>query len=114
MSFQSDTTEVYINPFTLLETETSLKNSHDTAVGVDEVHYQNLKHLMRNLLLVMLNIFNDIWSNDSSLPTWNEATFIPIPTPGEDASIPKKNYHLVYLISMLHKERVNIDSKEKN
>ena len=41
-------------PFTIRELCDALKNSHDTATGQDEIHYQLLKHLPRDSLMVFL------------------------------------------------------------
>ena len=61
----------------------ALKKSHDTATGPDEIHYQLLKHLPRELLMVLLDIFNDKWASGEI-----QATVIPIPKPGKDSKNP--------------------------
>ena len=53
--------------------------SHDTAIGLDEIHYQLLKHLPRESLMVLLDIFNDIWASGEIPECWKEATLILIP-----------------------------------
>ena len=102
LSFTSDNTESYNAPFTLLELQLSLKNSHDTAVGPDEVHYQFLKHLPPGPLLVLLNIFNNIWLHNSFPPSWHHAYTIAIPKTGKDSTIPT-NYRPISLTSCLCK-----------
>ena len=102
LQFESDDSEFYYLPFTLLELELSLKRCHDTAVGPDEVHYQFLKHLPQDSLLVLLGIFNAIWSSKSFPSSWREATVIPIPKPGKDSTVPT-NYRPIALTSCLCK-----------
>ena len=40
----------------------------------DEIHYQLLKHLPRDSLMVLLDIFNDIWASGEISECWKEAT----------------------------------------
>ena len=59
LDFDTDISENYNVPFTIRELCDALKKSHDTATGPDEIHYQLLKHLPRDSLMVLLDIFND-------------------------------------------------------
>ena len=43
--------------FTIRELCAALEKSHDTATGLDEIHYQLLKYLPRDSLMVVLHIF---------------------------------------------------------
>ena len=52
LDFDTDNSENY-----------NVQFSHDTATGPDEIHYQLLKHLPRDSLMVLLNLFNDIWAS---------------------------------------------------
>ena len=63
LDFDTDNSENYNVPFTIRELCDALKKSHDTATGPDEIHYQLLKHLPRDSLMVLLDIFNDIWAS---------------------------------------------------
>ena len=47
----------------------SLKKSHDTAVGPDDIHYQILKHLPECTLDTLLNIYSQIWDGETSQPS---------------------------------------------
>ena len=49
----ADNSENYNVPFTIRELCDALKKSHDTATGPDEIHYQLLKHLPRDSLMVL-------------------------------------------------------------
>ena len=62
-----------------LPLDNTLKKSHDTAIGADEIYYQLLKHLPRDSLVVLLNIFNYIWASGDIPECWKEATAVPIP-----------------------------------
>ena len=91
LDFDTDNSENYNVPFTIGELCDALKKSHDTATGPDEIHYQLLKHLPRDSLMVLLDIFNDICASGEIPECWKEATVIPIPKPGKD---PKKPVQL--------------------
>ena len=84
LDFGADNSENYNVQFTIRELCDSLKKSHDTATGPDEIHYQLLKHLPRDSLMVLLDIFNDIWASGEIPECWKQATVIPIPKPGKD------------------------------
>lgn len=88
LNFNSRCQESYNNPLSLLELVRSLHASHDTAVGPDEVHYQILKHLPNSSLLILLDIFNNIWLEGTFPPSWRRATTIPVAKPGKDPAQP--------------------------
>ena len=69
----------------------SLRKSHNTAVGPDDIHHQILKHLPECTLDTLLNIYNQIWDGGDFPTEWREATVIPIPKPGKDTTNPN-NY----------------------
>ncbi|KAJ8048401.1 hypothetical protein HOLleu_00698 [Holothuria leucospilota] len=85
VNFTSDNSEDCNNLFTIKELRIALERSNDTATGPDEVHYQFLKHLPDNSLLVLLDIFNGIWENGNFPAAWREATVIPIAKPEDQA-----------------------------
>ena len=60
LDFTSENKENYNEPFTLDELVQPLTNSHDTAVGPDQIHYQILKHLPRKSKECLLQIFNKV------------------------------------------------------
>lgn len=102
LNFKSLNKEVYNNPFNLSELIEAIEKSHDTATGPDEIHYQMLKHLPRNSLLTLLDIFNNIWHTGVYPETWRLATIIPIPKQGKDHAEPT-NYRPIALTSCLCK-----------
>ena len=101
LDFDTDNTENYNVQFTIRELCDTLKKSHETATGQDEIHYQLLKHL-RDSLMVLLDIFNDIWASGEIPECWKEATVIPIPKPGKDSKNPS-HYRPISLTSCLCK-----------
>ena len=50
----------------------AISNSHDTAVGPVDVHYQMLKHLPNDALLTLLNIFNNIGASGKFPASWGD------------------------------------------
>ena len=61
MKFTSDNIENYNSEFLLSELTDALSKAHDTSPGQDDIHYQLLKHLPISALLILLEIFKDIW-----------------------------------------------------
>ena len=102
LDFDTDNSENYNLPFTISELCDALKKSHDTATGPDKIHYQLLKHLPRDSLMVLLDIFKDIWASGEIPECWKEATVIPILKPGKDQKNPS-NYRPISLTSCLCK-----------
>jgi len=81
ISFMSNNTETYNNPFSMDELTNAISKSHDTAVGPNSSHYRMLKNLL-------LGALNYIWTTGNFLPEWHLATVIPIAKPGKDATDP--------------------------
>ena len=80
INFSSENVEVYNMPFSLEELQDALRRAHDTCAGPDEIHYQLLKQLPDASLLLLLNIFNQIWISGNFPSDWRKAIVIPIPT----------------------------------
>ena len=102
LNFKSANTEEYNNLFNFDELLDAIKQSHDSATGPDEVHYQMLKHLPESSLQALLGIFNHIWTTGDFPEDWRLATVIPIPKPGKDPAEPT-NYRPIALTSCLCK-----------
>ena len=83
--YQEKAVYVYVQYFTIRELYDALKKSHDTATGPDGIHHQLLKHLPRDSLMVLLDLFNDIWTSSEIPECWKETTVIHIPKPGKDS-----------------------------
>ena len=71
----------YNDVFTLHELKQAIKVSRDTSPGIDTVHYQLLKHLPDDSLLLLLYIFNHIWLTQDFPTSWKTAIIIPVPKP---------------------------------
>ena len=66
----------YNDVFTLHELKQAIKVSRDTSPGIDTVHYQLLKHLPDDRLLLLLYIFNHIWLTQDFPTSWKTAIII--------------------------------------
>ena len=82
--------------------EQAIKVSRDTSPGIDTVHYQLLKHLPEDSLLLLLYIFNHIWLTQDFPTSWKTAIIIPVPKPGKVLSDPG-SYRPIALTSCLCK-----------
>ena len=102
LKFTSDNTEDYNSEFLLSELTDALSKAHDTSPGPDDIHYQLLNHLPISTLLILLEIFNDIWKTGNIPKSWKEATVIPIPKPDKDHTDPT-NYRPIALTSCICK-----------
>ena len=102
LKFTSDNTENYNSEFLLSELTDALSKAHDTSPGPDDIHYQLLKHLPISTLLILLEIFNNIWKTGNIPKSWKEATVIPIPKPDKDHTDPT-NYRPIALTSCICK-----------
>ena len=102
MKFTSDNTENSNSEFLLSELTDALSKAHDTSPGPDEIHYQLFKHLLVSSLLILLEIFNDIWKTGNIPKSWKEATVIPIPKPDKDHT-DFTNYRSIALMSCIFK-----------
>ena len=88
--------------FTLHELKQAIKLARDALSGIDTVHYQLLKHLPDDRLLLLLYIFNHIWLTQDFLTSWKTAIIIPVPKPGKLLSDPG-SYRPISLTSCLCK-----------
>ena len=102
LDFNTDNSENNNVQFTIRELCDALKKSHDLATGPDEIQCQLLKHLPRDSLMVLLDIFNQILASGEIPECWKEVTVIPIPKPGKDSKNPS-NYRSISLTSCLCK-----------
>ena len=102
LNFNSKEKENYNSPFTMKELLDSIKDLNDTSPGPDNIHNKIIKKLPHLSLLPLLDIYNDIWENQTFPNAWKEATIIPIPKPGKDHTNPS-NYRPIALTSCLCK-----------
>ena len=102
LNFTSNNHETYNEFFTMTELKEALRRASDTAIGPDEIHYQLLKHLPEDTIVLLLDIMNEIWLSGQLPNTWKQAIIIPIPKPNKDHQQPS-NYRPIALTSCLCK-----------
>ena len=61
LNFFSSNDEYYNKDFSSDDLKSSLNRAHDTAEGPDRIHYQLLKHLPAESMVLLLDIYNYIW-----------------------------------------------------
>ena len=102
LNFKSKKLEQYNNLFSLKELKDSIKRSHNTAVGPDEVHYEFLRQLHSKSLKLLLRIYNKLWTEGKFPGIWRQTTVIAILKQGKDNS-DLQNYGPISLTSCLCK-----------
>ena len=102
INFKTKKSKQYNKKITLKELKRSIAKSKNTSPGPDMIHYQLLKHLPISCLQILLNILNYIWEGSDFPAEWRDATIIPIPKPGKDATL-EDNYRPISLTSCLCK-----------
>ena len=78
---------MYNNPFSLDEIWDAISKSHDSALCLDDIHYQMLKHFPPNTVNTLLQALNNIWFAGIFPLRWHTSTVIPIPKPAKDHPI---------------------------
>ena len=99
---ESNSSPKYNRKFKLRDLKRSIKRAKDTAAGPDQVHYQILKHLPQETLVVLLDLINKYWESHTFPPHWRIALVLPIPKPGKDHFYPT-NYRPIALTSCICK-----------
>lgn len=84
LNFKTNRTYSYNKKFSLRDLKRSLKKSNDSSPGVDQIHYQILKHLPEETLKLLLNLINEYWLSGTFPECWRMALLLPIPKPGKD------------------------------
>ncbi|GES74705.1 tbingi protein [Rhizophagus clarus] len=74
--------DTVISPITITELKNFINNLplHKSA-GNSGIHYEDLKHLHEDVLLLILELFNNILSTGIIPKDWNHALLYPIPKP---------------------------------
>ena len=88
LDFSSKNEEEYNLAFSVTELRQSLQRANDSAIGLDQVHYQLLTNLPNSAMSVLLKVFNHVWESGCFLSSWREAVVIPIPNPVRITRIP--------------------------
>ena len=72
----------------MTELKTSLRKSHNTTPGLDEIPYEFLKQLPKISLQYLLLIFNNIWHSRNIPNSWKQAAIIPVPKSAKNTTNP--------------------------
>ena len=92
----------YNKKFKLRDLKRALRKAKDSAPGIDQIHYQILKHLPDETLRLLLSLINDTWSSQTFPESWRVALLLPIPKPGKNHYDPI-NYRPIALTSCICK-----------
>jgi hypothetical protein len=109
LKFLSDNTEAYNQLFSITELQDALRQTHDTAVGPDEIHYQMLKYLPEISLSSLLEVFNKIGQTGFFPPDWSDAIIISLPKPDSFSCIKAlenrklSNSLILEILELVHK-----------
>jgi len=66
--------------FSYKELISAIKESKNTAPGLDTICYEMFKHMSVKSLEIMLRLFNKIWFKGKIPPAWLHSIIVPIPT----------------------------------
>ena len=102
LNFKTNKTFSYNKKFSLRDLKRSLKKSNDSSPGIDQIHYQILKHLPDQTLKFLLKLVNGYWDTGTFPDCWRSALLFPIPKPGKD-STDSNNYRPIALTSCICK-----------
>ena len=102
LNFKTKKTYSYNKKFSLRDLKRSLKKSNDSSPGVDQIHYQILKHLPNESLKFLLNLINEYWETGTFPECWRTALLLPIPKPGKN-HYDANNYRPIALTSCICK-----------
>lgn len=83
-SEQSDYRHPLLVPFTYAELKKGIKNAANSAPGKDGIHYQMIENLPDIAIRKLLQIFNQIWMNDTLIEDWTTQIVVPILKPDKD------------------------------
>ena len=80
----------------------AIKKSNNSSPGLDQIHFEILRHLPEETLKILLKVINECWTNDTFPASWREALVIPIPKAGKNILYPV-NYRPIALTSCVCK-----------
>ena len=92
----------YNDPITRKELESALQKCQDKAPGEDKIQYSMLKNMSESAKLLLLFIYNQIYSKGVFPTSWTQSLLIPIAKPGKPEDI-KSSYRPIALTSSLCK-----------
>ena len=94
--------EEYNQEFNMEELKGAMKKTKNTSAGPDMIHIMMIRNLPENMIQLLLDIFNKIWTEHTFPTQWREATVLPFLKSGKD---PKKaaSYRPIALTSSICK-----------
>ena len=102
MDFRSDNSETYNDPITMRELKDAINSGKNSSPGPDNIHYTVIKHFPTATLVLLLGLFNAMFSSGTFPKRWREAYIVPIPKPNKDLSDPQ-SYRPISLTNCLCK-----------
>ena len=102
INFSPSKNHTYNIAFTLDELRTTLSECSESSPGQDNIPYSLLKHLHKDALVFLLNIYNEIWFSGYFPPEWRKAVVLPFLKPGKNPMLPQ-SYRPIALTSCLCK-----------
>lgn len=74
------------NPFEFYEFEAALGNKKNSSPGPDFIPYSVIKKLPKNAKIILLDIFNQLWSHNVIPSSWKIQYIVPILKPNKDSN----------------------------
>ncbi len=102
LSERIDHPAAYNDNFSMPELLSALKDAKDTAPGEDGITASMLRHIPRESLPVILELFNQSWTQGILPSNWKQSLIIPVPKPLKDPAS-ASSYRPIALTSALCK-----------
>ena len=102
ISFYEENISEYNYDFTFKEFQIALEKSKNTAEGPDNIHYLLIRNLPEDIQLLLLQIYNKIWTENTFPKKWRESIVIPFLKPGKNPKV-VTNYRPIALTSYVCK-----------
>ena len=84
LNFSTKKKYSYNKKFSLRDLKRAFKKSNNSSPGIDQIHYEILKHLPNETLKLLLNLINEYWESGKFPDCWRTVLLIPIPKPGKN------------------------------
>lgn len=102
LDFTSLNIESYNASLTLRELQQTIQTMKIGVIGEDKVHLQMLISMPENTLLLVLNLFNDLWQAGLFPTCWKTAIIIPLLKEGKNPNL-VDSYRPISLLSVIGK-----------
>lgn len=77
-------------PFQISEIILALSKAKGSSPGHDEIHYEMLKRLSENQKYIILDFYNEIWTQHIYPNSWRHCFIVPILKPNTDQKLSKR------------------------